>query len=87
MPIAAVLVALAVFSLYKAINARRTLDRVEKMLKDAMEGDFNESEFTEDRTSKLESTLADYLRVSNLHLPERHGKDYSGQKTASIPLV
>ena len=65
-PIAAVLVALAVFSLYKAINARRTLDRVEKMLTDAMEGDFNESEFTEDRTSKLESTLADYLRVSSL---------------------
>ena len=65
-PIAAMLAALAAFSFYKAINARRTLDRVEKMLKDAMEGEFNESEFTEDRASKLESTLADYLRVSSL---------------------
>lgn len=63
---AAVLVGIVAFSLYKAIKAQRTLDRVEKMLKEAMEGDFSESEFTEDRTSKLESVLADYLRVSAL---------------------
>lgn len=55
-----------VFSFYRSRRTKRTLDRVEKMLDEAIKGEFRESEFSEDRTSKLGSKLSEYLKASSL---------------------
>lgn len=54
------------FTFYKTYKTRKILDQVEKMLDQAIKGDFHEEEFSEDRTSKIESKLSDYLQSSAL---------------------
>jgi signal transduction histidine kinase len=54
------------FALYNSYQNRKVLDRVEEMLEDAIKGEFREGQFSEDRVSKIESRLADYLQSSAL---------------------
>ncbi len=54
------------FTFYKTYKTRKILDQVEKMLDQAIKGDFHEEDFSEDRTSKIESKLSDYLQSSAL---------------------
>ena len=53
-------------AIYRECSTRRIMNRLQEMLEEAIRGEFNESEYSEDRISKLESTLADYLRSSAL---------------------
>ena len=46
------------FTFYKTYKTRKILDQVEKMLDQAIKGDFHEEDFSEDRTSKIESKLS-----------------------------
>ena len=48
------------------MKKKKILDHVEKMLDDAIKGEFHEEEFSEDRVSRIETKLADYLRSSAL---------------------
>jgi len=54
------------FSFYNSYRVTRILNHVEEMLNDAIKGEFSEREFSERRTSKLESKLSDYLQASSL---------------------
>lgn len=54
------------FSVYTICKNKKILDNVEQMLNQAIKGDFHEKQFTEDRTSKIESKLSDYLQSSAL---------------------
>ncbi len=54
------------YSFYNSHKNKKILDRVEQMLDDAIKGDFHEERFSEDRVSKIESELADYLGSSAL---------------------
>ena len=54
---------------FAVINYRKNkkiLDHVEKMLGDAIKGEFREEDFSEERTSRIETRLADYLQSSAL---------------------
>jgi len=48
------------------MRKKKILDHVEKMLDDAIKGEFHEEHFSEDRVSRIETKLADYLRASAL---------------------
>lgn len=61
-----VTVAALAFSIYNSHKNKKVLDHIEKMLGDAVKGDFREEHFSEDRESKIESKLADYLQSSAL---------------------
>ncbi len=54
------------FSVYNSHKNKKVLDHIEKMLADAVRGKFHEEQFSEDRESKIESKLADYLQSSVL---------------------
>ncbi len=54
------------YALYKEYSTRKMLDRIQDMLEEAIQGDYNEKEFSEAKISKLESKLADYLQSSSL---------------------
>ena len=54
------------FSFYSSRKNKKILDNVEKMLDQAIKGEFHEGHFSEDRDSKIESKLADYLQSSAL---------------------
>ena len=45
---------------------KRTLDRLDKMLEDGINGTFKESDYNETRPSKLESKWLRYLTSSKL---------------------
>lgn len=55
-----------VFSIYNSYKNRKILDNVERMLDEAIKGEFREEHFSEDRVSRIESRLADYLGSSAL---------------------
>ena len=55
-----------VFSIYNSYKNRKILDNVEMMLDEAIKGEFREEHFSEDRASRIESRLADYLGSSAL---------------------
>ena len=55
-----------VFSIYNSYKNRKILDNVEMMLDEAIKGEFREEHFSEDRVSRIESRLADYLGSSAL---------------------
>lgn len=61
-----VTVSALVFSIYNSHKNKKMLDNIERMLNDALKGDFREEQFSEDRESKIESKLADYLGFSAL---------------------
>lgn len=54
------------FSIYNSRKNKKALDNVEKMLDEAIKGEFFEEHFSEDRVSKIESKLSDYLASSTL---------------------
>ena len=54
------------FTFYKSYKSKKVLDNVERMLNDAIKGEFHEGQFSEDRVSKIESKLSDYLQSSAL---------------------
>ena len=54
------------FTFYKSHKSKKVLDNVERMLNDAIKGEFHEGQFSEDRVSKIESKLSDYLQSSAL---------------------
>ena len=54
------------FSIFNSRKNKKALDNVEKMLDEAIKGEFHEEHFSEDRVSKIESKLADYLASSTL---------------------
>ena len=54
------------FSVYNSHKNKKVLDHIEKMLADAIKGKFHEGQFSEDRESRIESKLADYLQSSVL---------------------
>lgn len=59
---AAILAILA--ALWSAWRTRRTMDRLEEMLDEAVRGGFSEERFDESRLSRLETRLAHYLSAS-----------------------
>ncbi|MBO4679669.1 MAG: HAMP domain-containing histidine kinase [Lachnospiraceae bacterium] len=61
--LAATVVGIA-FGIWQSIRARKVVERVEKMLSEAMTGDFTERDYSEDRLSRLETKLYDYLNSS-----------------------
>ena len=52
------------YAVYKEIQTRTIVKRIQKMLEEAINGEFVEKEFSENKLSKLESTMADYLQSS-----------------------
>ena len=54
------------FSIYNTYKNKKILDHAENMLDEAINGEFREEHFSEDRESRLESRLADYLSSSAL---------------------
>ncbi len=54
------------FTIYSTHKNKKLLDHVEKMLDDAIKGDFHEEHFSEERGSRIETKLADYLGSSAL---------------------
>ncbi|MBQ3898593.1 MAG: sensor histidine kinase, partial [Lachnospiraceae bacterium] len=54
------------FSIFNSRKNKKALDNVEKMLDEAIKGEFHEEHFSEDRVSKIESKLSDYLASSTL---------------------
>ncbi len=54
------------YAIYKEYSTRKVMSRLQEMLEAATRGDFVESGYSEDRVSKLESALADYLQSSAL---------------------
>ena len=61
-----VCIAAVSYAIYKEYSTRKIMSRLQKMLEDATVGDFSESEYSEEKISKLESKLADYLQSSSL---------------------
>ncbi len=54
------------FAVYTTRKNKKILDNVDKMLNEAIKGDFREEHFSESRASKIESELSDYLSASAL---------------------
>jgi signal transduction histidine kinase len=54
------------YAIYKEYSTRKIMNRLQTMLEEATKGDFREGEYSEEKVSKLESTLADYLESSAL---------------------
>lgn len=63
-----VLITAAILALLAALwsfrHARRTMDRLEEMLDEAVRGGFSEERFDESRLSRMETRLAHYLSAS-----------------------
>ena len=62
--LAAAAAALMLTALWKMWRARLTMNRLERMLDEAIEGRFSERRFDESRLSRAESRLAHYLSAS-----------------------
>ena len=58
------MVIVIVVFIIKTIQAEREMDRIEEMLDSAIKGEFSEKEFSEKRSSKIESRFSDYLNSS-----------------------
>ena len=58
--------AIALVAVIKIRGTKKTIDGIEDMLDSAIKGDFEESRFSEEKISKLESKFADYLQSSSL---------------------
>ncbi|MBR6381679.1 MAG: HAMP domain-containing histidine kinase [Lachnospiraceae bacterium] len=54
------------YAIYDRHRNKKILDHVEELLDDAIRGSFREGAFSEDRVSRIESKLADYLQSSAL---------------------
>ncbi len=54
------------FFIWSRISTGKTLDRVEELIDRAMTGDTFQESFSEDRTSRLETKLTEYLRASGV---------------------
>ena len=54
------------FAIYNTRKNKKILDNVDRMLNEAIKGDFREEHFSESRVSKIESELSDYLSASSL---------------------
>ncbi len=54
------------YAFYKEYQTRKIIKRIQEMLEEATTGDFSEKDFSEEKLSKLESTLVDYLQSSSL---------------------
>ena len=52
--------------LWGRISTKRTLDRVEELIDKAIDGDTFQESFSEERTSRLETKLTEYLRASGV---------------------
>ncbi len=63
--IAAVLLGAGLF-IWSRISTGKTLDRVEDLINKAIDGDTFPESFSEDRTSRLETKLTEYLRSSSV---------------------
>lgn len=69
--------ALMLTALWKMWRARLTMNRLERMLDEAIEGRFSERRFDESRLSRAESRLAHYLSASAIsagHVAEEKAK-------------
>ena len=60
----ALIVLVIVVFVIKTIQAKKEMDRIEEMLDSAIKGEFSEKEFSEKRSSKIESRFSDYLNSS-----------------------
>jgi len=54
------------FFIWSRISTRKTLDRVEELIDKAIDGDTFQESFSEERTSRLETKLTEYLRASGV---------------------
>ena len=75
--LAAAAAALMLTALWKMWRARLTMNRLERMLDEAIEGRFSERRFDERRLSRAESRLAHYLSASAIsagHVAEEKAK-------------
>ena len=75
--LAAAAAALMLTALWKMWRARLTMNRLERMLDEAIEGRFSERRFDESRLSRAESRLAHYLSASAIsagHVAEEKAK-------------
>ncbi len=54
------------FFIWSRISTKKTLDRVEELIDKAIEGDTFQESFSEERTSRLETKLTEYLRASGV---------------------
>ncbi len=54
------------FAAYRELRIRKLVNRLQDMLEEATRGDYKEREYSENRVSKLESKLSDYLQSSAL---------------------
>ena len=54
------------FVIYNRLKLKRTFDSLEKMLNQAIEGNFTVNSFDESRFSRLEATLEEYLSSSSI---------------------
>lgn len=67
--IAAASAAIIIALIITVVSRRRmseTMNRLEKMVKDVIQGDFRETEYKESRVSKLEAEMANYLAASSI---------------------
>jgi signal transduction histidine kinase len=60
-----IIVGAVAYSVYYRYRSKKILDHVEDMLDRAVKGEFCEEEFSEYRTSRIESKLSDYLQASS----------------------
>ena len=54
------------YALYKEYSTRKIMNGLQKMLEEAILGEFSEKDYSEDKISKLESKLSDYLQSSSV---------------------
>lgn len=54
------------FFVWSRISTRKTIDRVEELIDKAIDGDTFQESFSEERTSRLETKLTEYLRASGV---------------------
>ena len=52
--------------IYNRLKLRRTFDSIEKMLNEAIEGNFKVGSFDESRFSRLEAKLEEYLSSASI---------------------
>lgn len=71
-----------IFAFFVYIRSRKTLDKIDNMLDDAIAGTFAESSFTEKQLSKIESKLYRYLNKGTTSL-----KQINSEKDAIKTLI
>lgn len=71
-----------IFAFFVYIRSRKTLDKIDSMLDDAIAGTFAESSFTEQQLSKIESKLYRYLNKGTTSL-----KQINSEKDAIKTLI